>query len=104
MLQSTVQLGLDFLSPESLIEANRLADEIRGLPNDHEAKLQILEVRHGNPYLHNVLVCNACLAKPFNLKIFYILNKFLLMQVGKISLYAASWAIKEVQKLVLDPK
>lgn len=66
-LQSTVQLGLDFLSPESLTEANRLADEIRGLPNDHEAKLQILEV-------------------------------------GKISLYAASWAIKEVQKLVLDPK
>lgn len=26
------------------------------------------------------------------------------MQVGKISLYAASSAIKEVQKLVLDPK
>ncbi|CAI9087543.1 OLC1v1021637C2 [Oldenlandia corymbosa var. corymbosa] len=66
-LQSTIQLGLDFLSPESLSEANRLAAEIRGLPNDHEAKLQILEV-------------------------------------GKISLYAASWAIKEVQKLVLDPK
>lgn len=66
-LQSTVQLGLDFLSPESLGEAVRLAEEIRGLPNDHEAKLQILEV-------------------------------------GKISLYAASSAIKEVQKLVLEPK
>jgi hypothetical protein len=26
------------------------------------------------------------------------------LQVGKISLYAASSAIKEVQKLVLDPK
>ncbi|KAG9140563.1 hypothetical protein Leryth_016078 [Lithospermum erythrorhizon] len=69
-LQSTVQLGLDFLSPESLGEAARLAEEIRGLPNDHEAKLQILE----------------------------------LMQVGKISLYAASSAIKDVQKLVLDSK
>lgn len=66
-LQSTVQLGLDFLSPESLGEAVRLAEEIRGLPNDHESKLQMLEV-------------------------------------GKISLYAASSAIKEVQKLVLDPK
>ncbi|PQQ06479.1 lysine-specific demethylase JMJ25 isoform X2 [Prunus yedoensis var. nudiflora] len=66
-LQSTVQLGLDFLSPESLGEAVRLADEIRCLPNDHEAKLQVLEV-------------------------------------GKISLYAASSAIKEIQKLVLDPK
>lgn len=66
-LQSTVQLGFDFLSPESLGEAARLAEEIRGLPNDHEAKLQILEV-------------------------------------GKISLYAASSAIKEVQKLVLDSK
>ncbi|KAG6702181.1 hypothetical protein I3843_07G019700 [Carya illinoinensis] len=66
-LQSTVQLGLDFLSPESLGEAVRLAEEIRCLPNDHEAKLQVLEV-------------------------------------GKISLYAASSAIKEVQKLVLDPK
>ncbi|KAM1353772.1 hypothetical protein ACFX2H_033211 [Malus domestica] len=75
-LQSTVQLGLDFLSPESLGEAVRLADEIRCLPNDHEAKLQVLEVGQG---------------------------KFSL-EVGKISLYAASSAIKEIQKLVLDPK
>ncbi|KAL5566053.1 hypothetical protein UlMin_029217 [Ulmus minor] len=66
-LQSTVQLGLDFLSPESLGEAVKQAEEVRCLPNDHEAKLQVVEV-------------------------------------GKISLYAASSAIKEVQKLVLDPK
>ncbi|XP_004495719.1 E3 ubiquitin-protein ligase JMJ24 isoform X2 [Cicer arietinum] len=66
-VQSTVQLGLDFLSPESLGEAVRLAEEVRCLPNEHEAKHQVLEV-------------------------------------GKISLYAASSAIKEVQKLVLDPK
>ncbi|KAI8026024.1 Lysine-specific demethylase JMJ25 [Camellia lanceoleosa] len=65
--QSTVQLGLDFLSPESLGEVVRLAEEIRYLPNDNDRKLQMLEV-------------------------------------GKISLYAASSAIKEVQKLVLDPK
>lgn len=64
---STVQLGLDCLSPESLGEAVRLAEEIRYLPNDNDRKLQMLEV-------------------------------------GKISLYAASSAIKEVQKLVLDPK
>lgn len=75
-LQSTVQLGLDFLSPESVGEAARSAEEIRCLPNDHEAKLQVLEVRQ----------------REFCLK------------VGKISLYAASSAIKEVQKLVLDPK
>ncbi|OMP03318.1 hypothetical protein COLO4_10492 [Corchorus olitorius] len=62
-----LQLGLDFLSPESVGEAVRLAEEIRCLPNDHDGKLQILEV-------------------------------------GKMSLYAASSAIKEVQKLVLDPK
>ncbi|MFS7933119.1 putative transcription factor interactor and regulator C2H2 family [Helianthus anomalus] len=66
-LQSTVQLGLDFLFPESLPEAVRLAGEIRELPNDHDAKLQTLEA-------------------------------------GKISLYAASSSIKEVKKLVLDPK
>ncbi|KAK7269348.1 hypothetical protein RIF29_22073 [Crotalaria pallida] len=66
-VQSTVQLGLDFLSPESLGEAVRLVEEVRCLPNEHEAKLQVLEA-------------------------------------GKISLYAASSAIKEVQKLVLDPK
>ncbi|GAB2277475.1 hypothetical protein Dimus_012182 [Dionaea muscipula] len=66
-LQSIVQLGLDFLSPESLGEAVKLAEEIRCLPNDHPAKLQMMEV-------------------------------------GKISLYAASSAIKEVQKLVLDSK
>lgn len=66
-LQSTVQLGLDFLSPESLEQAVKLAEEIRCLPNDHATKLQMMEV-------------------------------------GKISLYAASSAIKEVQKLVLDQK
>ncbi|XP_015939790.1 E3 ubiquitin-protein ligase JMJ24 [Arachis duranensis] len=66
-VQSTVQLGLDFLSPESLGEAVRLAEEVRSLPNEHEAKPQVLEV-------------------------------------GKISLYAASSSIKEIQKLVLDPK
>ncbi|KAI4301777.1 hypothetical protein L6164_035024 [Bauhinia variegata] len=66
-VMSAVQLGLDFLSPESLAEAVRLAEEVRCLPNEHESKLQVLEV-------------------------------------GKISLYAASSAIKEVQKLVLDPK
>uniref|UniRef100_A0A1J3JP75 Lysine-specific demethylase JMJ25 n=1 Tax=Noccaea caerulescens TaxID=107243 RepID=A0A1J3JP75_NOCCA len=66
-LQSNVQVALDFLCPESVGESARLAEEIRCLPNDHEAKLQILEI-------------------------------------GKISLYAASSAIKEVQKLVLDPK
>lgn len=44
-LQSNVQLGLDFLSPESVGEAAKLAEEIRCLPNDHEAKLQVLEVR-----------------------------------------------------------
>lgn len=44
ILQSTVQLGLDFLWPESLKEATRLAEEIRGLPNDHTAKQHILEV------------------------------------------------------------
>eukprot|EP00257_Ricinus_communis_P024497 XP_025011911.1 lysine-specific demethylase JMJ25 isoform X1 [Ricinus communis] len=75
-LQSTVQLGLDFLSPESVSEAARLAEEIRCLPNDNEAKLQVLEVRQ----------------REFSLN------------VGKISLYTASSAIKEVQKLVLDPK
>lgn len=66
-LQSTVQLGLDFLSPESINQAARFSDEIRILPNDHDAKQQMLEV-------------------------------------GKMSLYAASSAIKDVQKLVLDPK
>ncbi|CAN8311682.1 unnamed protein product [Cochlearia groenlandica] len=66
-LQSNVQVTLDFLCPESVGESARLAEEIRCLPNDHEAKLQILEI-------------------------------------GKISLYAASSAIKEMQKLVLDPK
>lgn len=43
--QSTVQLGFDFLSPESLGEAVRLAEDVRCLPNEHEAKHQVLEVR-----------------------------------------------------------
>ncbi|KAG9443765.1 hypothetical protein H6P81_015105 [Aristolochia fimbriata] len=64
-LKSNVQLGLDFLSPESLEVSVRLAQDIRRLPNDHEAKLQMLEV-------------------------------------GKMSLYAASSAIREIQKMALD--
>ncbi|XP_048570989.1 lysine-specific demethylase JMJ25 isoform X2 [Triticum urartu] len=66
-LQSTVQLALDFLSPESLRESARMAQEIRCLPNHHDAKLKMLEV-------------------------------------GKIALYAASSAVKEIQKITLDPK
>lgn len=45
IFQSNVQLGLDFLSPESVGDAVRLAEEIRCVPNEHEAKLQVLEVR-----------------------------------------------------------
>ncbi|KAM3228550.1 hypothetical protein ACQJBY_059912 [Aegilops geniculata] len=66
-LQSTVQLALDFLSPESLRESARMGQEIRCLPNHHNAKLKMLEV-------------------------------------GKIALYAASSAVKEIQKITLDPK
>ncbi|XVF31357.1 hypothetical protein REPUB_Repub16aG0138800 [Reevesia pubescens] len=39
----TVQLGLDFLFPESVGEAVRLAEDIRCLPNEHDGELQILE-------------------------------------------------------------
>ncbi|PAN49698.1 hypothetical protein PAHAL_9G468900 [Panicum hallii] len=66
-LQSTVQLALNFLSPESLPESVRMAQEIRCLPNDHFAKLKMLEVK-------------------------------------KISLYAASSAVREIQRITLDPK
>ncbi|KAL6649918.1 hypothetical protein ACP70R_014142 [Stipagrostis hirtigluma subsp. patula] len=66
-LQSTVQLALNFLSPESLPESARIAQEIRCLPNDHKAKLKMLEIR-------------------------------------KISLYAASSAVREIQRITLDPK
>ncbi|TKV96146.1 hypothetical protein SEVIR_9G410200v4 [Setaria viridis] len=66
-LQSTVQLALNFLSPESLPESVRMAQEIRCLPNGHVAKLKMLEVK-------------------------------------KISLYAASSAVREIQRITLDPK
>lgn len=66
-LQSSVQLAFDFLSPESLAESVRMAQEIRCLPPDHEAKLKMPEVE-------------------------------------KMTLYAASSAIREVQKIALDPK
>jgi lysine-specific demethylase 3 len=48
-------LGLDFLSPESLGEAVRLAEEVRRLPNEHEAKLQVLEVSKDDSYNCQVL-------------------------------------------------
>ncbi|CAA6654256.1 unnamed protein product [Spirodela intermedia] len=65
--QSTVQLCLDFLSPESLLESARIAQEIRSLPSYHDAKLHMLEV-------------------------------------GKVCLYAASSSIRDIQKIILDPK
>ena len=37
-------LALGFLSPESLGESIGLAQEIRCLPNHHDAKLKMLEV------------------------------------------------------------
>lgn len=43
--QPSVYLAFDFLTPESLGDSIRLARDIRCLPNDHEAKLQMLEVR-----------------------------------------------------------
>ena len=54
--QSTVQLGLDFLSPESLGEAVRLAEEIRCLPPEHDAKRQVLEVKQNKPSIGVLLV------------------------------------------------
>ncbi|ERN16983.1 lysine-specific demethylase JMJ25 [Amborella trichopoda] len=65
-LQSCVQLSMNFLSPESLGESLRLAQEIRSLSDKHAAKQNML-------------------------------------QVGKMAVYSASWAIKEIQKLALDP-
>jgi len=51
IFQSNVQLGLDFLSPESLGDAVRFTEEIRCLPNEHESKVQVLEVRRGKSYI-----------------------------------------------------
>uniref|UniRef100_A0A2P2L8U6 Lysine-specific demethylase JMJ25 n=1 Tax=Rhizophora mucronata TaxID=61149 RepID=A0A2P2L8U6_RHIMU len=62
-LKSNVQLGLDFLSPESVGEAARLTEEIRCLPNNHDAKLQILEVSQRNPSSEE-------LSTPFSLHLF----------------------------------
>nr|CAB3495961.1 unnamed protein product [Digitaria exilis] len=65
--KSTVQLAVNFLSPESLPESVRMAQEIRCLPNGHVAKQKMLEVK-------------------------------------KISLYSASSAVREIQRITLDPK
>lgn len=112
-------MGLDFVSPESLGEAVTLAEEIRCLPNDHEAKLQVLEVRqrkfslevfssflfHLSPFFlyYTFKLVKTIIVLFILVKISHFLY-WVLTQVGKISLYAASSAIKEVQKLVLDPK
>ena len=90
--QSTVQSALDFLTPESLRESARMGQEIRCLPNHHDAKLKMLEVPHnwaGDPdqllYAHHTyhLVQKRTLR---------VLSSH--MQVGKISLYAASSAVR----------
>ncbi|KAG5391667.1 hypothetical protein IGI04_021630, partial [Brassica rapa subsp. trilocularis] len=92
-LQGTFEKPLKTKGPESVGESARLAEEIRCLPNDHEAKLQILEVT-------KLLTISV----PSLLKLLKKWFAFLIYQIGKISLYAASSAIKEVQKLILDPK
>lgn len=50
ILQSCIQVVVDFVSPECVIECIRLAEEFRKLPQDHDAKEDKLEVR---PSLRN---------------------------------------------------
>jgi competence protein ComGC len=73
-----------------------MGQEIRCLPNHQDAKLKMLEVI-------TVISCFMLIYIPFGTK----RNLRLLstdIQIGKISLYAASFAVREIQKITLDPK
>lgn len=73
-----------------------MAEEIRCLPDNHEAKIKMLEV------------CLNIILWLFFLILFHAFSMpqifLFFLQVGKMSLYAASSAIKEIQKITLDPK
>jgi lysine-specific demethylase 3 len=73
-----------------------MGQEIRCLPNHHDAKLKMLEVIT-DQLLYAYRTYHLEQKEPY---------KFLssVMQVGKISLYAASSAVREIQKITLDPK
>lgn len=73
-----------------------MAQEIRCLPDDHDAKLNVWEVRHAYQTAISYPRCTFVI-----LTFIHILTW---LQVGKMSLYAASSAIREIQKIVLDPK
>jgi len=69
-----------------------MAQEIRCLPEDHDAKLNMWEVRQfDRTMISSLFYDNISFTQTW-------------LQVGKMSLYAASSAIREIQKIILDPK
>lgn len=95
LLQSMVQLGFDFLSPESLGKAVKMAEEIRCLPNDHEAKLQVLEVRERKFSLEAfsasfiiIIIIVTMLLLPEMLRCYLFLDLILGCVFGEVSGYS----------------
>lgn len=92
--QSTVQLGFDFLSPESLGKAMKMAEEIRCLPNDHEAKLQVLEVRERKFSVEVFSASFISIIIIMLLLLIYLLSYSRLVYFGEVSGYVLDFACR----------
>ncbi|XP_043695465.1 lysine-specific demethylase JMJ25-like [Telopea speciosissima] len=55
-LKSCIKVALDFVSPENILECNRLTEEFRSLPHNHRAKEDKLEVKKMMLYAVNQAV------------------------------------------------
>lgn len=58
-MQPSVNIVLEFLSPENAPECIRLADEVRLLPQNHKAKGKYREVVYIDYLPCSLLVCNC---------------------------------------------
>ena len=79
-LQSCIKVALDFVSPESIHECIRLADEFRALPRNHVAKEDKLEVYIRVRIVHPKLIGHGWSSH------FYLSYYFVRMQFPGVSL------------------
>lgn len=88
LVQSCVNIALEFISPENAHECIRLAEELRLLPQGHKAKVKIPEVYF--------IVCDLVVSVV--LKFSILPQNYCLLQVENMTIYGMKAAVKEIKQ------
>lgn len=99
--QSCIKVAMDFVSPENVEECFRLTEEFRFLPKTHKAKEDKLEVPLFFTIYFSLFFLFWHLINLWSLFCLFNYLHFLHWQVKKMTLYAASSAIREIRELLL---